>query len=156
MRYNRLEHHFVEHIPECLEPGVLYISMEYATAVHCCCCGCGKEVVTPFTPTDWKMTFDGETISLSPSIGNWNFACRSHYFIRSGQVIEAETWTIGQVESGHRKDRSAKARYYRTLEQTEAVKTTPDVTAPRKTTKIRPSFIKRCFGAIRRFWRNLR
>jgi Family of unknown function (DUF6527) len=89
MQHKRLEHRFVEHLPERLEAGVLYISMEYATAAVGCCCGCGKEVVTPFTPTDWSMTFDGETISLSPSIGNWNFDCRSHYFIRRGRIIEA-------------------------------------------------------------------
>jgi hypothetical protein len=28
----------------------------FRTAAHCCCCGCGEEVVTPFTPTDWSMT----------------------------------------------------------------------------------------------------
>ena len=74
MRFRRLEHRFCKHIPDSLEPGILYVSMEYATAVHSCCCGCGEEVVTPFTPTDWKMTFDGRAISLWPSVGNWSVA----------------------------------------------------------------------------------
>jgi len=74
-RQETLRHEFVEHIPEELEEGVLYVSITYATAAHKCACGCGREVITPFTPTDWKMTFDGETISLAPSIGNWNFEC---------------------------------------------------------------------------------
>ena len=112
MRHNHLEHRFIEYIPERLDSGVLYISMEYATAAHRCCCGCGGEVVTPFSPTDWSMTFDGEEVSLSPSIGNWNFACRSHYFIRLGRVIEAGAWTDKKVEENRRMDRSAKARYY--------------------------------------------
>jgi hypothetical protein len=112
MRHNHLEHYFVEYIPEHLDSGVLYICMEYTTAAHRCCCGCGEEVVTPFSPTDWSITFDGETVSLSPSIGNWNFACRSHYFIRRGRVIEAGTWTDKKVEENRRMDRSAKARYY--------------------------------------------
>ena len=102
MRHKRLEHRFVEHIPERLEPGVLYISMEYATSAHSCCCGCGEEVVTPFTPTDWKMTFDGETISLRPSIGNWTLNCRSHYVIDRGKVIEAGPWSDEQVEAERR------------------------------------------------------
>lgn len=89
MRYTQLKHCFVEYIPEQLDSGVLYISMEYATAAHLCCCGCGKEVITPFTPTDWSMTFNGETVSLSPSIGNSNFSCHSHYFIQHGQAIKA-------------------------------------------------------------------
>jgi len=112
MRHSRLEHQFVEHIPENVEPGVLYISMEYGTAAHCCCCGCGEEVVTPFTPTDWKMTFDGETVSLHPSVGSWSLACRSHYVIRRGRVIEAGPWTDEQVAAERRRDRVAKARHF--------------------------------------------
>lgn len=156
MFYTRLEHQFVEYIPEHLDPGVLYICMEHATAVHHCCCGCGEEVVTPFNPTDWKMTFDGETISLWPSIGNWNFACRSHYFVQSGRVIEAENWTDEQVKYERCKDRSAKARYYSTLDLAETSNPTPDITAPPKTSKTSPSFIERCIVAARMFWRNLR
>lgn len=112
IQYHRLEHRFVKHIPEALDPGVLYVSMEYATSAHSCCCGCGSEVVTPITPTDWKITFDGETVSLSPSIGNWALKCRSHYFIGHGTVIEAAPWGDEHVEAAHRRDRTAKARYY--------------------------------------------
>ncbi|WP_081713375.1 MULTISPECIES: DUF6527 family protein [unclassified Labrenzia] len=119
MRYNRLEHRFVEHIPERLEPGVLYVSFQYATSTHSCCCGCGEEVVTPLTPTDWKMTFDGETVSLQPSIGNWMLKCQSHYVIKNGQVIEAGPWNDEQVAAAHRRDRAAKARFYGQPEKVE-------------------------------------
>lgn len=112
IRYKRVEHKFVHHVPPQLEPGVLYVSMEYATATHSCCCGCGEEVVTPFTPTDWKMTYDGETISLEPSIGNWTLACHSHYVIERSRVIEALPWTDEQIAAGRRRDRAAKARHY--------------------------------------------
>jgi hypothetical protein len=112
IRHKRLEHRFVEHIPERLEAGVLYVSMEYATSVHSCCCGCGEEVVAPFTPTDWKMTFDGETISLRPSIGNWTLKCRSHYVIDRGKVIEAGPWSDEQIEAERRRDRTTKTRFY--------------------------------------------
>jgi hypothetical protein len=112
MRYSLLDHQFVDYIPEVLEPGVLYVSMTYATAAHKCCCGCGLEVVTPFTPTDWRLTFDGEAVSLSPSIGNWNFACRSHYVIDRGRIIEAGPWSDEQVVAERKRDRRAKAYYY--------------------------------------------
>jgi Family of unknown function (DUF6527) len=112
MRRQRLEHRFVRHIPDRLEPGILYISIEYATAAHSCCCGCGEEVVTPFTPTDWKMTFDGEGVSLRPSIGNWNLKCRSHYVIDRGFVLGAEPWSDMQVAAERRRDRAAKGLYY--------------------------------------------
>lgn len=112
MRHSHLQNRFVENIPDRLEPGVLYVSMQYATAAHSCCCGCGEEVVTPFTPTDWKMTFDGETISLRPSVGSWTLPCRSHYVIERGRVVEAGPWSDEQVEAERRRDRAAKARHY--------------------------------------------
>ncbi len=112
MRHPTLEHRFVRNVPRELESGVLYISMDYATAVHSCCCGCGDRVVTPFTPTDWRMTFDGESISLHPSVGNWNQKCRSHYVIQQNRVLEAGPWSDMQVEAERYRDKRAKAAYY--------------------------------------------
>jgi hypothetical protein len=83
---------FVEYIPSELEECVLYISIEYKTAVHKCICGCGNKVVTPITPTDWKLIFDGKTVSLSPSIGSWNLKCKSHYFITKNKIYHAGGW----------------------------------------------------------------
>lgn len=112
MRHQTLEHRFVRNVPRELDPGVLYISMDYATAVHSCCCGCGDRVVTPFTPTDWRLTFDGESISLHPSVGNWNQKCRSHYVIQRSRVLEADPWSNAQVEAERRRDKRAKAAHY--------------------------------------------
>ncbi|ODM77105.1 DUF6527 family protein [Bradyrhizobium elkanii] len=92
IKTRQLRYRFVETIPDSIESGVLYVSMKYATAAHRCCCGCGKEVVTPFSPVQWQMSFDGDAVSLHPSIGNWNLRCRSHYVIRDGRVIEAPKW----------------------------------------------------------------
>jgi hypothetical protein len=38
---------FVGYIPDKIEEGVLYVSIQYCTAIHKCVCGCGNEVVTP-------------------------------------------------------------------------------------------------------------
>lgn len=89
----KLQHSFVDVIPETFEQDVIYVSIQYAIAVHLCCCGCGQEVVTPLSPTDWQLTFDGLSISLYPSIGNWRFSCRSHYWIRNNRVIWAHPMT---------------------------------------------------------------
>src|ERR1035438_3297568 len=105
LRHNHLEHRFVHYIPDQLEPGIIYISMDYATAAHSCCCGCGEQVITPFTPTDWKLIFDGETVSLWPSIGNWKFECRSHYIIRNSRILGAESWEDKQIASERRHDK---------------------------------------------------
>lgn len=107
-----LQHRFVQYLPETLEPGILYISLEYVTASHLCCCGCGEEVVTPFSPIGWKMTFDGETISLRPSIGNWNLQCRSHYIIDHGRIVVAGPWTDEQIAAEQRRQSDAKAEQF--------------------------------------------
>lgn len=101
---------FVKNIPEKIENGIIYISMEYSTAIHRCCCGCGNEVVTPFSPTDWKLTFDGKTISLYPSIGNWSFECQSHYWIINSEVIWGYKWNRKKIELERQKFGSSKRR----------------------------------------------
>ena len=42
--------------------------------------------VTPLDPDEWQLSFDGETVSLYPSIGNYRFPCHSHYFITKNKV----------------------------------------------------------------------
>ena len=101
-RRKSLIHEFVDQIPEEPSPGVLYVSVSLATAVHQCCCGCGNEVVTPLSPTGWTLTFDGKSVSLSPSIGNWGFHCRSHYWISRDRVVWSRPW----FQKRNPKDRS--------------------------------------------------
>lgn len=103
---------FVKYMPESLEEGRLYISIDFATAAHLCCCGCGQKVVTPLSPTDWELTFDRVSVSLSPSIGNWSFECQSHYWIEKNQVHWARRWARWEVEWGRFRDRRAKAAGY--------------------------------------------
>ncbi|MDO4161178.1 MAG: DUF6527 family protein [Prevotellaceae bacterium] len=87
MKKINLQPVFVKYIPTVLESKKLYISMECNVAVHICACGCGREVVTPLAPEEWELTYDGKRVSLYPSIGNYNFPCKSHYFIKKNKVI---------------------------------------------------------------------
>ena len=112
MATKRLKIQFTEFIPEEIREGVLYISLEYATASHKCACGCGQEVVTPFTPTDWKMIYDGESVSLSPSIGNWSYPCRAHYWIQKNQIVWAKDMSQEAIDAGRRRDKWNKAKHY--------------------------------------------
>jgi hypothetical protein len=109
-----LKHEFVEFIPDELQQGTIYITIRFATASHLCCCGCGSKVVTPIRPTDWKLIFDGRTVSLDPSIGNWSLACQSHYWIRNNRVRWAPKWSQKQIDRGRVRDQSAKQKYFRT------------------------------------------
>lgn len=108
-----LKHEFVEFIPEELKDHTLYVSMPYATAIHNCCCGCGNKVVTPLNPTDWKLFFNGETVSLYPSIGNWGFECQSHYWIRKNKVIWSWKWSQERIDSARRYDRLKKDIFFK-------------------------------------------
>lgn len=109
-RRETVRHEFVETIPDHLQEGVIYISIPYATALHCCLCGCGSEIVTPLSPTDWELTFNGQTISLSPSIGNWSYECQSHYWIRRNRVHWSHRMSARQIERVRQQDRLEKER----------------------------------------------
>jgi len=87
----RIRHRFVEFIPETIEPGILYISLEYSTTRHQCPCGCGTPVVAPLDPNRWSVEYNGRTVSMRPSIANLSFPCRSHYWIRNDEIV----WSYG-------------------------------------------------------------
>jgi len=109
-----LFHEFVEYTPSNHEDSTIYISVKFATAVHKCCCGCGNEVVTPLSPTDWQLIFDGISISLYPSIGNWGFKCKSHYWIRYDRIIWAPQWSQKEINKGRVLNQYSKESYFKT------------------------------------------
>jgi hypothetical protein len=103
---------FVEEMPSPLEEGKLYVSIRYRTAAHLCACGCGNKVVTPIKPPKWHLTYDGETVSLFPSVGNHQFECRSHYVIKKNQVRWARPWTDEEIVEGRASDADDLQKYY--------------------------------------------
>lgn len=102
---SHLRPEFVEFIPDRLESGVLYISRRYATASHLCCCGCEREVVTPLNPAKWRITERAGKVSLTPSVGNWSFPCRSHYWINANCVQWASVMTPEIIQAVQARDR---------------------------------------------------
>jgi hypothetical protein len=108
-----LKYKFVDNIPEKLDNETIYISIKYRTVVHKCICGCGNEVVTPLSPTDWKLTFNGNSVSLYPSIGNWSFDCKSHYWIIENEVRLDDIWNDKEIELGRKFYKSIKMKYYK-------------------------------------------
>lgn len=87
MKQKMYKHLFVDSIPATLQDGVLYISIKHHIASHLCACGCGHRVDTPIAPDEWRLTYDGESVSLWPSIGNFDIPCRSHYFITNNAAV---------------------------------------------------------------------
>lgn len=118
-----MTHEFVEFIPDNLEEGIIYVSTKYKIVAHNCCCGCGIEVVTPLSPTDWKLTFDGDSITLYPSIGNWNFECKSHYWIENNKIKWSYNWSDEEIKASRAKDEKLKKEYYQAANNETEVET---------------------------------
>jgi hypothetical protein len=115
MKMMRIRLARVHYIPKQLEPGVLYVAEEFGAAAHLCACGCGAKVRTPLGPTEWTLeTADGPT--LSPSVGNWQQACKSHYLIRGGEIIWCEEWTPELIAAGRRREGERRRLYFEMLE----------------------------------------
>lgn len=111
----RFRHEIVDSIPETLQSNTLYVTADGDVAGHLCACGCGREVITPLSPTDWSVSFGRKGASLSPSIGNWAFPCRSHYFIWGGAVVWARDMSDKAIAQGRRLDKARKQNYYDNL-----------------------------------------
>lgn len=127
MRATSCSHRFVTAVPDSLDDGVLYVAMEYRTAAHKCFCGCGSEVATALSPTDWKLIYDGVSVSLYPSIGNWALDCQSHYWVERSAVKWAGQWSKEQIEAGRAHDRVVKDRYYGKPEVVAKLEVPPQV-----------------------------
>lgn len=97
---------FVESFPTPMEPGVLYVSIPYATAGHICPCGCKREVVTKLSPARWRVTFDGE-VSLWPSVAATGLPCNSHYYITRGRVSWHDELSSTEAAKARAADRRA-------------------------------------------------
>lgn len=107
-----MTHEFVEYVPSTLTEGVLYVSVRFRTVVHLCACGCAAKIATPLSPANWQLSFDGESISLTPSIGAWGLPCRSHYWIESDTVRWSSEWTAERVRRSRDRDDQARRRYF--------------------------------------------
>lgn len=162
MRVNNIRPSFVQFIPDHLEDGVLYISERFRTCSHKCCCGCGEEVVTPLSPAEWRISCEGDLVSLWPSIGNWDYACRSHYVIQRNQVKWAAAMSARQIKSVQQRDAADLAQL---VKLNNAVKTgakmpqhvplTPSSVSRLVPGKTEAGAIGKPLGLIARLWRLL-
>lgn len=111
-KVSELRPEFVEFIPANGEQGVIYISQRFRTAMHLCCCGCGHEVITPLNPAKWSLRMHAGQVTLSPSIGNWSFPCRAHYWIERGRVRWAAPMSEKRISLVRHLDAAAAARVF--------------------------------------------
>ncbi len=108
MRLHEFIPQFVPRSPTELEPGILYVCLECNVAIHLCPCGCGEKVVLPLAPDQWNFSYDGDGVTLSPSIGNFQFPCQSHYFIRNNRVV----WVPENCAPSHKPQKKKKRHFW--------------------------------------------
>ena len=94
MELRAFEMQIVHRIPVILQPGLLYVCFDCNVVVHLCACGCSEKVVLPIDPQFWSVRYDGETVTISPSIGNYQYPCKSHYWIRENKVIWVDDFAL--------------------------------------------------------------
>ena len=112
----KIELQRVHYMPKELRPGVLYVSEEFGTAAHLCACGCGSKIRTPLGPTEWTFEETDSLPTLDPSVGNWQQACQSHYWIYRGEVIWSTKWTPEQIVAGRCDEEKRRRAYYGALD----------------------------------------
>jgi hypothetical protein len=147
VRTQRVKVEFVESAPRPLSEGVLYISDRFRTALHLCCCGCGKEVVTPLNPAGWSYKREAGTVTLKPSVGNWSFPCRSHYQIIRSEVVWAKPMSASQIAMVKANDANDKKAM---IDRSNAAKLSPNTRA-RATLNSLPSKANGLFAVVRRW-----
>lgn len=100
MKTKNYKHLFVDSIPVKLQDGVLYVCIKHHIVSHLCACGCGHRIDTPLDPDEWSVTYNGETISLWPSVGNYDIPCHSHYYMTNNIAVPI---SAGQYKKSKKK-----------------------------------------------------
>lgn len=112
MKIKILRPEYVGQLPDQLAEGVLYVCKEFELTAHKCCCGCGEDVYLKIGPAKWQLsTTSNGRITLYPSVGNWKYACKSHYWIEKNRVIDAGQMEEYEIEAVQRRDRRDRKRY---------------------------------------------
>jgi hypothetical protein len=155
VKITRFTPRYMDSFPRQLEEGVLYISHKFGMAAHNCACGCGREVMTPLKPTQWKLIVEPKgSLTLHPSIGNWGFPCRSHYWIRGSVVVWSYPMSDAQIQRNRQFDQAARDAFYRKKQEVASQDQDQDIATRTAGTHERFS-IEKALSAARRLWRSL-
>lgn len=94
-----------ERFPDELELGKFYFSEDFRSSAHLCACGCGSRVILPIKPAGWQLVQTARSFTISPSVGNREFACRSHYLIEGGRIIWLSSMSDREVQASRAMDK---------------------------------------------------
>ena len=113
-----IEFKFMDDLPqnEEMEENIIYVSLGDDTSKHLCMCGCKSVIVTPISPVEWQIIYNGK-YSLQPSIGNWQLYCKSHYWIKDEKVIWASKFSEEKIEKVKEQDLTDLNEHIKNLNQ---------------------------------------
>lgn len=69
------------------------------------------------SPIKWSIKPGKGGVRLTPSIGNWSYACNSHYWIWDGRVVWDAQWSHERIEAGRVRERKELEAYYAAQDQ---------------------------------------
>lgn len=78
-----------------MKHGILYLKHnedDTYESFHLCPCGCGEPVYLQYGGKGWNITLsingrELKSVTISPSVGCFDFPCKSHYFIHENKII---------------------------------------------------------------------
>lgn len=86
-----------ERLPAVTEPYKFYYSPRFQMAALSCPCGCGHRVMLNLLDQH-SCEFVNGLPTVYPSILAADAPCRSHFWIRKGEVVWAEKWSKARVQ----------------------------------------------------------
>lgn len=60
--------------------------------------------VTPLSKAEWRLERDGQLVSLYPSIGNWNYDCKSYYYIEENRIRWVQKISAHKIKRVQQRD----------------------------------------------------
>ena len=72
----------------------------------------------------WRVIKHDSTVSLWPSVGNWKYACRSHYWITESHIVIAPPMANSEITAVKQRDRRDKEVYIQLLNERNSADST--------------------------------
>jgi Family of unknown function (DUF6527) len=94
----KYQYQIVDRIPDQLAAGVVYHNEDFELASLLCACDCGHRV-TLLVPDSHQISSEDGLVTITPSIAVCDAVCKSHYYIKSGEVEWLPAFTGAQANS---------------------------------------------------------
>ena len=86
----------IEYIPDKLDPGIVYHNKEFEIAALLCPCGCGHRI-SLLVPDSHQIYSENGLVTIEPSISVCDSTCKSHFYIKSGNIKWFHAFSESQV-----------------------------------------------------------